>query len=229
MKDEHELNKDYIASLNEQGQFQLDDILTHPEGEYFKKRGVIRLYVPDGRGLHLSSHGEFKGFIYKITESDFELHMCSDCDYEGMVVDIDYEDAFIAMILEEKGLNNIEIELSPLIEAGRCTVPFYNFIKALKRAKEWLIEAREIPEVQGIKENRLDVCGVIEHGIAHVFCEGHIVASISQKNGTVEIELFPVLSNEHPSLFFLDGFIEALESARGILWNQRIRPLTSDG
>jgi RHS repeat-associated protein len=52
------------ASKNMQGQFYLDEILTHHNRKtIISDKGDIRFYTPNGRGAHFRSNGSFKGFL----------------------------------------------------------------------------------------------------------------------------------------------------------------------
>jgi hypothetical protein len=52
------------ANKNLQGQFHLDNILTHPNNKIIRgDKGDIRLFSPDGKGAHFRSDGSFKGFL----------------------------------------------------------------------------------------------------------------------------------------------------------------------
>ena len=46
----------------------------------------------------------------------FSLEICSDLDFEGMVIDISYNMETIASINYDKGIDNMEIEFFPIKE-----------------------------------------------------------------------------------------------------------------
>lgn len=49
---------------NQQGQFHLDDILTHPQTKFIKNgNNGYEIYIPDGRGAYFRKDGSFRGFI----------------------------------------------------------------------------------------------------------------------------------------------------------------------
>lgn len=53
-----------IESKNLQGQFQLDDILTHPYTNHFQNsKNGFEFFHPDGRGAYFRADGSFRGFI----------------------------------------------------------------------------------------------------------------------------------------------------------------------
>lgn len=67
--------------------------------------------------------------------------MCSDLDYEEMVAIISYEQSSMAMITQENGLDNMEIEIFPATKEGiSWKLPLNDFIKYLELAKKALIE-----------------------------------------------------------------------------------------
>ena len=54
----------YGRNKNIQGQFHLDDILTHPNSKVvIGIKGDIQLFTPYGRGAHFRSDNSFKGFL----------------------------------------------------------------------------------------------------------------------------------------------------------------------
>jgi hypothetical protein len=73
-------------------------------------------------------------------EKKFKIRICSDLDYEEIVADICYEDYWVATISQEKGINNLEIEISSL--SGEKQWSFYldEFINALIEAKKKIMK-----------------------------------------------------------------------------------------
>jgi hypothetical protein len=69
----------------------------------------------------------------------FIIKTCSDLDFEGMVVDIEYDGNTIAMISHEKGLDNMDIEIfaspHPILP---LLFPLDEFLSAIASAKEEL-------------------------------------------------------------------------------------------
>ena len=53
-----------VTNKNAQGQFHLDDVLTHPQSVIIRdgSRG-FEIYAPDGRGIYFRDNGSFRGFI----------------------------------------------------------------------------------------------------------------------------------------------------------------------
>lgn len=77
-------------------------------------------------------------------EDGFKVVLCSDLDYEEMVVDICYKNSTIAMITQENGVDKMEIEIfSPNTDAS-WKLALDEFIKILQSAKRNLIEFTKI-------------------------------------------------------------------------------------
>lgn len=64
--------------------------------------------------------------------------MCSDLDYEGMVVDVSYDMETIASINYDKGIDNIEIEVYPISE--KLKFPLDDFFLVLEKAKQLAVK-----------------------------------------------------------------------------------------
>jgi len=77
----------------------------------------------------------------------FRIILCSDLDYEEMVADICYEDYTIALLTQEKGIDNMEIEILPLPSNIKpFKIPLDGFIRIINFAKKRLIEMQKIPD-----------------------------------------------------------------------------------
>lgn len=68
--------------------------------------------------------------------NNFNLEICSDLDYEGMVVDISYKNDLVATLYSENG---IEIKLYP-IQEEYLKFSYEEFLDILEKAKKLLIE-----------------------------------------------------------------------------------------
>lgn len=69
--------------------------------------------------------------------SRFLIEICSDVDFEGMVVDVSYDMQTIASINYDKGVNSMEIEIAPYSNGDKKTVfPLTDFLEVLERAKK---------------------------------------------------------------------------------------------
>ena len=77
----------------------------------------------------------------------FLIETCSDLNYEGMVVDITFDNQRIAMINYDKGIDNLEIEILPFEEEqSKCVFPLKNFLEILEKAKEIAIQCAKEDE-----------------------------------------------------------------------------------
>ncbi|MBS0605617.1 MAG: hypothetical protein KF898_04065 [Parachlamydiales bacterium] len=68
----------------------------------------------------------------------FSIEMCSDLDYEGMVVDVSYDMETIASINYDKGIDNIEIEVYPI--SGKLKFPLDDFFLVLEKSKQLAVK-----------------------------------------------------------------------------------------
>lgn len=77
----------------------------------------------------------------------FLIETCSDLNYEGMVVDITFDNQRIAMINYDKGIDNLEIEILPFgEEQSKCVFPLKDFLEILEKAKEIAIQCAKEDE-----------------------------------------------------------------------------------
>ncbi len=80
-------------------------------------------------------------------ENKFRVRLCSDLDYEEMVADIAYQNHTIAMITQENGIDNMEIEiLVPDNDVKFRKFSLDEFIEAIRLAKARLIEMKKLPD-----------------------------------------------------------------------------------
>lgn len=74
----------------------------------------------------------------------FSIEFCSDVDYEELVADICYGYHTIAMISQDKGGDNMEIQLYSCLEYGApLKFPLDGFVNILALAKKELIASRK--------------------------------------------------------------------------------------
>ena len=73
-------------------------------------------------------------------EDTFKLRICSDLEYEEMVVDICWNNNTVALLNREKGIDNLEIEIFPPDESNSWKFPLDKFIETIQNAKKCLIE-----------------------------------------------------------------------------------------
>lgn len=77
-------------------------------------------------------------------KNKFRVRICSDLDYEEMVADVCYENHTVAMVTQENGIENMEIEIFPLEKEIR-SLPLNDFIESIAIAKKSLIEMKKLP------------------------------------------------------------------------------------
>lgn len=80
--------------------------------------------------------------IYK----KFRIDIGSDLEYEDLVADIYFEDRFVAMLTQEQGFENLEIEIYPPETQKFWVFKFSEFDEAIQYAKRRLWELRRIPD-----------------------------------------------------------------------------------
>lgn len=73
----------------------------------------------------------------------FKIRICSDLDYEGMVVDIVYRNITIATLNQDKGVENIEIKLYLSQTKKQLEISYKEFMKILEEAKKILLQVNE--------------------------------------------------------------------------------------
>lgn len=79
--------------------------------------------------------------------NNFTVEICSDLDYEEMVADISYENQTIAIITQERGIEDMEIVLLyPNAEITSRNFPLNGFIEAITFAKKRLILMKKLPD-----------------------------------------------------------------------------------
>jgi hypothetical protein len=78
----------------------------------------------------------------------FSIEVSSDLNYEDMVADIYQDDSIIAKVIQEKGVQHMEIVLFKHIFDGDETCVFIldAFIETLQKAKDILIHMKKIAE-----------------------------------------------------------------------------------
>jgi len=77
---------------------------------------------------------------------DFKIRICSDLDYEGMVIDIVYKNITFATLNQDKGNDNVEIKLYPSQIDEYWIVTYKEFTEILQKAKELLIQVNKEPK-----------------------------------------------------------------------------------
>ncbi|MCB1107783.1 MAG: hypothetical protein KDK76_06785 [Chlamydiia bacterium] len=123
----------------------------------------------------------------------FSLELCSDLDFEGMVVDVNYDDHPIATGNYDKGVNNIEITLLPIYTDSIPTASQKLGISQNQRLRFDSIEAASYPR------DRSDADRVEDRD------------ADEEKNQVLARDRYKTLSVP------LDEFLKALEKAKKIL------------
>lgn len=74
-------------------------------------------------------------------KNNFRIRICSDLDYEELVADICYDNYKIATIMQDKGKDNMEIEIFFSVDENESwKFPLNDFMEAISIAKKQLIE-----------------------------------------------------------------------------------------
>ncbi len=76
-------------------------------------------------------------------KNHFKIIISSDLDYEELCAEIYFNDQFVAMLMQEKGFENLELEIYPSENKKTWLFKFSEFEKILKKAKEKLWEMRK--------------------------------------------------------------------------------------
>ena len=73
----------------------------------------------------------------------FKIRICSDLDYEGMVVDIVYKNSTLATLNQDKGVGNIEIKLYSPQTKEYWEISYKEFMNILEEARKTLIQVNK--------------------------------------------------------------------------------------
>ena len=78
----------------------------------------------------------------------YRLTLCSDVDYEEMVIDVVFKDRKYAglTVTQELGTDHMEVEIMPALGCDIIKYPLDDLISALKEAKQKLIAFEESRE-----------------------------------------------------------------------------------
>ncbi|MGB7128287.1 MAG: hypothetical protein WBD50_04260 [Candidatus Rhabdochlamydia sp.] len=79
----------------------------------------------------------------------FRITLCSDLDFEGMVIDVCFDNQPVAILNYEKGIDNIEIQiLSQNTDSQECIFPLQDFLNVLEKAKKLVIQCAKEDELR---------------------------------------------------------------------------------
>lgn len=82
----------------------------------------------------------------------FSIDLISDLDFEGMVVEISFDNQLIAKLNYDKGIDNLEIELILHDEQiNKLISPLNDFIISLEKAKKILIQCAKEDRIRKIE------------------------------------------------------------------------------
>ena len=63
---------------------------------------------------------------------NFRIVIVGDLDYEDFIADIYFNDEFVAMLTQENGFEQLEIEIAPLEGGGNWGFKYSDFEKAIQ-------------------------------------------------------------------------------------------------
>lgn len=78
--------------------------------------------------------------------NDFVVEISSNLDYEDIIANILYKEESVAIISQENGLENFEIEIFPPVETKSWMFLLEEFINALQLGKKLLIKMQKKTE-----------------------------------------------------------------------------------
>lgn len=76
--------------------------------------------------------------------NEFKILISSDLEYEELCAEIYFQDEFVAMLTQENGIENFEIQIHPPKNAAFWIFKFSEFELALQSAKLTLLNMRKI-------------------------------------------------------------------------------------
>jgi len=85
----------------------------------------------------------------KIENGGFNLRLFGDLDFEGMVVEVCFNDELVAMINYEKGIDNMELEwfFDQMIDQKQI-FPLEDVLNILQKAKELALRCAKEDELR---------------------------------------------------------------------------------
>lgn len=76
----------------------------------------------------------------------FRIVISSDEEYEDLCAEVYYEDQFVCILSQEKGFENLEIDIYSPKNRAYWNFQFSEFEKVINLAKEALWKMRKLPE-----------------------------------------------------------------------------------
>ena len=76
-------------------------------------------------------------------KNEFKIVISSDLDYEDLCAEIYFDNQFVAILTQEKGFENLLIEIYPPENKKNWSFKFSDFETILKNAKEQLWKMRK--------------------------------------------------------------------------------------
>ena len=76
----------------------------------------------------------------------FKIVTCSDLDHEEIVADVCWNHDTIATVNQDKGLENLEVELFSQSGEESLKFPFDEMMEAFSEAKETLFKMQKLPD-----------------------------------------------------------------------------------
>lgn len=77
---------------------------------------------------------------------NFQIVIFGDLEYERLVAEIYFKDEIVALLTQEHGYENLEIEIYPPENQNFWVFNFFEFQEAIQHAKRRLWEPPKLPE-----------------------------------------------------------------------------------
>lgn len=136
-------NPEDIQKANEIAQQLVKEIMDNARSKYtLLPQDDLEVKAPGGKGLRFQPNGQLNGFIEPyntdvlsfLKHSDLDIVNFSDWRYEILTMEIHLKGGAIAQINQEKGPENLEIELVTAYhhKKARFKCPLNDFVAALE-------------------------------------------------------------------------------------------------
>ncbi len=87
--------------------------------------------------------GIFEVLLKGNMNKNFKVELCSDLEYEEMVIYISYQDNTLAILNQENGVENIEIKITSPPKGSSWNFKFDDFLEILLFSKRRLEDAQK--------------------------------------------------------------------------------------